>query len=535
MPCVHTPRHVLLIALCVCTVHRSVAQTLSATLTTSNYNGFHISCFGAKDGSLQAVATGGTPPYTYEWSTAATTASIGSLAAGYYKVKVGDANANAVEVDITLQEPLVLKVEAKPHTYPGGTNISCYNCYNGSIAVHVFQGVAPYSYEWSDGSTLEDRTGLGSASYSVKVTDTNGCTSTSESVFLQEPERSDWTMSGNAGTNPATQYIGTSDNKDVVFKANGQEALRLKANGDISLMGSLNGEGPLVRDADGVLRLGGEEHLLTLPSNQCRTRQAFPYWETRGNSFSQLCPEEPMPLLGTLSNMPLHIVTNGSHRMIVTASGNVGIGTDTPTNRLAVKSDNARNGIDLINANEGATTSSEIRFFKGTTQRWGLGSDFSMNGGQDFYLWDHLAVRPDESNELGMVRLRVDSHGRVIIGDNLPAPEGYRLFVQEGILTERVKVAVHDELDWNDHVFNEDYALMPLTEVEQFVRESKHLPGVPSAQEMVSNGLDVAVMDAVLLKKIEELTLHLINVEKRTSQLEGENEMLRSQLNKVKP
>ncbi len=326
------PRQVLLIALCACTVHRSVAQSLSATLTTSNYNGFHISCFGAKDGSLQAVATGGTPPYTYEWSTAATTASIGSLAAGYYKVKVGDANANAVEVDITLQEPLVLKVETEPHTYPGGTNISCYNCYNGSIAIVAFQGVAPYSYEWSDGSTLEDRTGLGSASYSVKVTDANGCTSTSESVFLQEPERSDWTMTGNAGTDPSTHYFGTSDNKDVVFKANGQESLRLKSNGDISLMGSFTNEGVLYRQADGKLRLADDDDYETLT---CRHLNTFaPYWKTNGNWFTNLCQEE-LPRLGNRSNLPLRIITNDQDRIIISKTGKVGIGTEPPSGAVA--------------------------------------------------------------------------------------------------------------------------------------------------------------------------------------------------------
>lgn len=70
---------------------------------------------------------------------------------------------------------------------------------------------------------------------------------------------------------------------------------------------------------------------------------------------------------------------------------------------------------------------------------------------------------------------------------------------QDGSLTERVKVAVRSEADWEDRVFAPGYHLMPLPELKRFLERERHLPDVPSAAEMVSNGLDVAKSDAMLL------------------------------------
>lgn len=100
----------------------------------------------------------------------------------------------------------------------------------------------------------------------------------------------------------------------------------------------------------------------------------------------------------------------------------------------------------------------------------------------------------------------------------------YKLYVGQGILTEKLKVALKNTADWADYVFDKDYQLMPLSEVEQFVKEHHHLPGVPSAEEVKESGIDVATMDAKLLEKIEELTLHVIELEKKCNELKKELE-----------
>jgi hypothetical protein len=111
---------------------------------------------------------------------------------------------------------------------------------------------------------------------------------------------------------------------------------------------------------------------------------------------------------------------------------------------------------------------------------------------------------------------------KVAIGNGLATPDGYLLYVKKGILAERVRVAVSTSSKWADYVFEPDYKLMPLHEVESFINENNHLPNVLSADEIVDAGIDVAEMAAKQMEKIEELTLYLIQANKRIEKLEEE-------------
>jgi hypothetical protein len=97
----------------------------------------------------------------------------------------------------------------------------------------------------------------------------------------------------------------------------------------------------------------------------------------------------------------------------------------------------------------------------------------------------------------------------------------YGLLVGKGILTEQVRVSLQGTPDWADYVFNKDYKLMPLNKVESYVQNNNHLPGVPGAQEVVKEGIDLGKMDSKLLEKIEELTLYIIEQNKRIDELES--------------
>jgi hypothetical protein len=122
-------------------------------------------------------------------------------------------------------------------------------------------------------------------------------------------------------------------------------------------------------------------------------------------------------------------------------------------------------------------------------------------------------------------------NGKAVIGSPtmVTMPGDYKLFVQGGILTERVKVAIVGSTAWSDYVFDEDYELRPLEDLEAFVKAYKHLPDVPSACEVEEEGLNLAEMDATLLRKIEELTLHVIDQNKRIHALEEELRAANSQ------
>ena len=112
---------------------------------------------------------------------------------------------------------------------------------------------------------------------------------------------------------------------------------------------------------------------------------------------------------------------------------------------------------------------------------------------------------------------------RVAIGTGLTSlPDGYLLYVKKGILAERVRVAVSTSSKWADYVFAPDYELMTLHQVETFINENNHLPNVPSAEEIVDSGIDMAEMAAKQMEKIEELTLYIIDANKRIEKLEEE-------------
>ena len=111
-------------------------------------------------------------------------------------------------------------------------------------------------------------------------------------------------------------------------------------------------------------------------------------------------------------------------------------------------------------------------------------------------------------------------YNKVGIGTEDVPNDDYSLFVGKGILTEKVKVALQSTAEWSDHVFQTNYRLMPLEEVSAYINKHGHLPGVPSTEDMVEQGLDVVKSDALLLEKIEELTLHLIKMERRVIELE---------------
>lgn len=98
----------------------------------------------------------------------------------------------------------------------------------------------------------------------------------------------------------------------------------------------------------------------------------------------------------------------------------------------------------------------------------------------------------------GTPRMTIANNGSIMIG-NTSTPAGYKLYVQTGILTEKVRVAVIGSSNWADYIFHKNYKLPALSEVERFVKQYKHLPGIPSAEEVVRDGIDLGQMNAKLL------------------------------------
>ncbi len=139
-----------------------------------------ISCNGANDGSIQVMPQGGVGPFTYLWDNGATTASISALAPGNYTVSITDANNCTNSQTYTINEPAILTLALS------GDDVDCNGAATGSITSTVSGGVTPYTYAWSNGGTTANLIDLSGGSYSLTVTDANGCTII-ETQVINEP------------------------------------------------------------------------------------------------------------------------------------------------------------------------------------------------------------------------------------------------------------------------------------------------------------------------------------------------------------
>jgi hypothetical protein len=130
-----------------------------------------------------------------------------------------------------------------------------------------------------------------------------------------------------------------------------------------------------------------------------------------------------------------------------------------------------------------------------------------------------LVIAPFAGSNAG---IRITSDGNVGIGIKLAStanPNNYKLAVNGVIGCKALKVET-TITPWPDYVFEKNYKLKTIPELEVFLKENKHLPNVPSAAEVTKEGIDVATMDAKLLEKIEELSLYIIEQNKRIEALE---------------
>jgi PKD repeat protein len=169
---------------CIATANTTIGQpTNPLTVTSSQVN---VSCFGGNNGSATVVPAGGTPGYTYSWSTAPvqTGATATGLTAGNYTVTVTDANGCFVTQAFTITQPPVLNVTT-------GTivTVSCFGGTNGTANVFVSGGTAGYTYSWSTTpvQTTPTATNLSPGTYTVTVTDANGCSAQNTAIIVTQP------------------------------------------------------------------------------------------------------------------------------------------------------------------------------------------------------------------------------------------------------------------------------------------------------------------------------------------------------------
>lgn len=358
------------------------------------------------------------------------------------------------------------------------------------------------------------------------------------------------TTAGNtlSGTLPASpiQWLGSANPADLILKTNSAERLRITSTGLVGIgtntplaplnVCGANAAPSAAVPANGVLFVGSTATNLALTAGVNSTGGSPYSWiQSRNQGVANTFYTLSMQSLG----------------------GNVAIGTVLSTfARLEVQSNTTINNTPdaapcfSVNKQTSATATRRL-FMVPHLYDWGY-NHLARNG--DFGIFWSDAIAAGGQNSTGALviapfagldaGMRITANGNVGIGTANPTATltvngktligdpgltgfvginttgQYLLYVQQGILTEKVKVAICTTANWADYVFDKNYKLKTISELEAYIKANKHLPNVPSATEMVKEGLDVATMNAKLLEKIEELSLYIIEQNKRIEALE---------------
>ena len=390
------------------------------------------------------------------------------------------------------------------NVFVGGAVIADKAIFNYNLAANGNLSVA-------NQATITSLSGTG---YSMVVADPNGVlyplsfagpASVGTPILPGFPNCYPWMTCGNSFLPTDIALLGSDTPNDLVLEANGGEIMRLKTNGNVLVGGAGNPE--LSFGNAGISGINGNGYI----GFNSTLDQISGTFSTRSNGAANGGGVMWSNNLGQMFLAPIQntgaVDQTGISVQSVSQSPVLAI---YPNNGQTVVNVNGVNSPATFNVNSPGSMQSIIWTTNGAPGN-GAGYGFGIDVGG----LGHIYTNTNSP----VSAMTFDNLGNVAIGTSNTTSNGiaYSLSVLGNIHTVEVRV----EPGWSDYVFEKNYHLRPLEEVKQFIDQNGHLPEVPSAVEVKENGINLGETDALLLKKIEELTLYMIELKKENEELKN--------------
>lgn len=367
-----------------------------------------------------------------------------------------------------------------------------------------------------------------------------------------------WSPDGLNGQGNTEALLGTTSQDPLYLITGGEKRVAVDVNGFMKIS-KLAGDGYRLLYVDDLGNVGTMANRAGSPPEHVCLTSSVPWYEGGNSNVTA-----GFNVIGPCSNIDFVLQAGSNQGVWIKPSTRVGIGTSSPgaklevydagnanINHTMIKGDNngtieSTDGILTLNANNGNNSNAGV--FLNTTGQFNINTNtvpsfnidpngvatfgYQSNASNSSQLNLNVAGGSSPTNAFEMfdattnrVNFKIMSNGATFIGQKKVNPSGAASAHANALVQIFGKVAcselvIIDPIKWADYVFDKNYKLKPLSELERYYSVNKHLPEVPSEKEVADNGVNLAEMNVVLLKKVEELTLYVVELNKKIEKLE---------------